>query len=286
MVKRYVKVAMCQRSCVAPDSPKSPKETKAFNLRDSIKMIEEAMAAQPDTDVVVFPEYSYFSPENPQQAVEEAESIPDGAYIQAMAACARRFKVNIIPGTIPECATKAKSKNTVCFINRDGAVVAKYSKLHLMDAIGVKESDNTIPGNELCVFDSDFGRIGIEVCFDMRFPEQARSMVLQGADIIFCPSNFPFGNPLPPRTDHWDILVQSIALHDLTYVCAVNQFGAIGNDHPFGRSQVVDPWGTVVAQASGCKTIVYATLDMQYQEEVRKRVATWGNRRPDVYTVQ
>ena len=194
----------------------------------------------------------------------------DGRYITEMKKQARRFGVNLIPGSFAETCGE-KVKNTCALIDRSGEVAGSYSKVHLMDAIGIRESDAAVPGDKLGVFDTDFGRIGLMVCFDLRFPEQPRSMVLQGADIIFCAASFPTGSPLPPRTDHWDLLVQSTALLNLTWTCAVNQFGSIcgGTENPFGRSMVVDPWGIVTASALGRRDIVYATLDMQHQKEIR-----------------
>ena len=135
------------------------------------------------------------------------------------------------------------------------------------------------------VFDTDIGRVGILVCYDLRFPELARGMVQDGADILFVPAFFPAGNPLPPRTDHWDTLVNSTALLNLTYVVAVNQYGKMSTELPFGRSCVVDPWGTVVAQCPNRVSIAYAELDTEYQKQVREKIGSWNNRRPDIYTL-
>ena len=116
-------------------------------------------------------------------------------------------------------------------------------------------------------------------------PELARGMVQDGADIIFVPAFWPAGAPLPPRTDHWDTLVNCTALLNQTYVVAVNQYGHMSTEIPFGRSCTVDPWGTVIAQCANRVCISYAELDMGYQQQVRERLATWPNRRPDCYTL-
>lgn len=276
MSKRFVRVALCQRGATG---------TKEENLADSIAMIEEAMHNCPNLDLIIFPEYNYYESLDPADAKKNAETM-DGRYMTEMMRQAKRFGVNLIPGSFAEDWGE-KVKNTCAFLDRSGRVTARYSKLHLMDAIGVKESAAVEPGTHLCVFDTDFGRIGIMVCFDLRFPELPRSMVLQGADIIFCAASFPTGAPLPPRTDHWDLMVRSTALYNLTWTCAVNQFGTLcaGTENAFGRSMVVDPWGSVIAAAPGRRDIVYATLDMQYQQEIRDRVSTWACRRPDIYTL-
>lgn len=272
---KLIRVAVAQRSGAG---------TTKQNLTGMIDMIEEAVNNSNNLDVIVFPEYCYYAPTNIEESRKVAEDVP-GPFTETMAELARKYSVNIIPGSFIEKAEGEKVHNTCVFINREGKIVGKYRKIHLMDAIGYKESNYVEAGKQMCVVDTDIGRVGIMVCYDLRFPELARSMVLQGSDILFVPSEFPSGNPLPPRTDHWDILVRSTALYNLTYVVAANQFGPLHNDNPFGRSCVVDPWGTVISSASGRQDIVYATLDMDYQKYVRDSVATWVNRRPEIYSL-
>jgi predicted amidohydrolase len=272
MPKRFVKVALCQRSSSG---------TKEHNLEETLKMIEEAVANCRDLDVIAFPEYNYRDT-TCEDVGKSAEPIP-GPYTDAIAELAKKHNVNIIPGSMVEARDGKRHRNTVPFINRDGLIIGKYSKVHLFDAVGCKESDKVEPGDQVVVVDADFGKVGLMVCYDLRFPDFAKTMVLMGADIIVCPAAFPTGAKLPPRTDHWDVLVASTALYNQTYVCAVNLFGTINNEIPFGRSSVIDPWGTAVASASNKTCIVYATLDMEYQKAVKEKLATWQNRRPDLY---
>ena len=154
-----------------------------------------------------------------------------------------------------------------------------------MRAMSYDEGEHVEAGSSPAVFDTDIGRVGMMVCYDLRFPELARGMVQDGADIIFVPAFWPAGAPLPPRTDHWDTLVNCTALLNQTYVVAVNQYGRMSTEIPFGRSCTVDPWGTVIAQCANRVCISYAELDMDYQQQVRERLATWPNRRPDCYTL-
>lgn len=273
MDKQKIKVALCQRSSAG---------TKEQNLEATLAMIEQAVNECDDLDLIAFPEYNYYEPTGPQDAIEKAETIP-GTYTEAVANLAKKYKVNIMPGSMAEKTNEERIRNTCPFINREGKIINSYSKIHLMDSLGFKESNFVEPGDEMCVFDADFGRVGLMVCYDLRFPELARSMVKQGADVILCPSCFPTGKPLPPRTDHWDVLTRSTALYNLTWVCSINQFGVVNGEHPFGRTNVIDPWGTVVAEASGREEIIYATLDLEYQQKIRDGVATWTNRRPDLY---
>lgn len=268
-----VQVAICQRSGAG---------TKEQNLAEITRMVEEATSYNPKLDVIIFPEYTYYAPVNLDESKQVAESIP-GPYTTAIGELAKKYNVNIIPGSFVEDAGGGKVSNACVFIDRKGEIKGKYRKIHLMDALGYKESDYVEAGTEMCLVDSDFGKIGIMVCYDLRFPELARSMVKEGAEIIFCPAEFPAGNPLPPRTDHWDILCRSTAVLNLTYLVACNQYGAIHKDNPFGRSMLVDPWGEVVAHAGNRKDIVYAQIDLDYQSSVRESVATWKNRKPSAY---
>ena len=247
------------------------------------RFADEAQKAS--VDLLVFPE-SLMSPlgESTQAFFTAAQPL-DGPFARAADAIAARHGLWMVY-TVNEANPDGKPFNTAVIVDDAGVRRGAYRKMHLFDAGDKRESDRMTAGDKLFEpVDTPFGKLGLGVCYDLRFPEMARSMVLQGADVLFVPAEFPSGNPLPPRTDHWDILVRSTALYNLTYVVAANQFGALHKDNPFGRSCVVDPWGTTVAAASGRQDIVYATLDMEYQREIRDKVATWVNRRPEVYAL-
>lgn len=271
-----VKVAICQMEASG---------TGAENIEKIRRMTKTAVENGGKLDVVCFPEYSYFAPRRRSEE-QQPEPIP-GRFTEAMCAIAKEFHVNLIPGSFLSQAESGKFYNTSLFINREGEILARYNKIHLFKAMGADESRSTEYGDTPAVFDTDFGRVGLMVCYDMRFPELARGMVQQGAEILFVPAFFPVGDILPPRSDHWDALVEGVALFNLTYTVAINQYGKIPQTgEPFGRSRVVDPWGTMIAQCSNRESIAYAALDLDYQEEVRASVATWENRRPEIYTLR
>ena len=270
------KVAICQMGAT-----KSAKE----NLQTIIDMSTQAAeGAGGRLDAILFPEYSYFAPDQ-KSDTQKPEEIP-GPFSEAMCALAKKLNVNLIPGSFMRLAPSGKYYNTCMFIDRSGKVLAAYNKVHLFDALGSKESDYVEFGTEQCVFDCDLGRVGIMTCYDLRFPELARGMVQQGANILFVPAMFPGGDSLPPRTDHWDGLVHSTALLNQTYVVSCNQFGHVFDAIPFGRSRVVDPWGPVIASCRNCQDIAYASIDLDYQEQIRSSVGAWANRRPEVYTLK
>lgn len=258
--------------------------TAEENQQEMERLLLQAVEEDPKLDLMVFPEYCRYTPASRADALECAISLeePD-PFIDRMRELARTYGVCLIPGSFPERAGEHKVCNTVLTIGRDGEILGKYQKIHLFDAAGYQESSYMQAGDALCLVDTDFGRVGVLVCYDLRFPELARSLCLQGAELLVCPAQFPCGQPLPARVDDWDLLIRSTALTNLTYTVGANQFGIVRRDAPFGRSCVADPRGTVIAAASGRNCVVHATLDLDYQREVQKNLASWNNRRPDVY---
>ncbi len=272
-----IQVAICQCGSVG-----SPEE----NQKTMEGLFLEAVAGNPNLDLVVFPEYCYYTPEDRADSLRVAIDLSKPhPFVDRMKELAKEYKVNLIPGSFAERVSEDKVCNAVLTINRDGEIIGKYRKIHLFDAASYKESAYVEPGDTMCIVDTDFGKMGVMVCYDLRFPELARSMCLQGADFIVCPAEFPSGQPLPPRVDDWDILVRSTALTNLTYVVAANQFGLVHKDAPFGRSCITDPRGVVVAAAQGRNCVVYGSIDLEYQKQTRKNLAVWENRKPEIYTL-
>jgi predicted amidohydrolase len=257
-----------------------PKEENLATIR---QMVKKAVDGIKTLDLICFPEYCYAVP-TAGSSLKLAEGIP-GTYTEAIAKLSKEYRVNISAGSFVEKAEGKKVHNTSLFFNREGKIIGEYRKMHLMDAMSYKESDSVSPGNSVTVFDTDFARVGVMVCYDLRFPELTRTMVLKGAEIILVPSAFPSGQPLPPRTDHWDVLVRSTALLNLVYVVATNQFGPDQGQNYFGRSSIIDPWGTRIVQASGRQGIVYGVIDLEYQKSIRASLPTWKHRRTELYSL-
>jgi len=224
------------------------------------EMIEGALEKHPDTDVICLPELYY-----------EGEK---DKFIDTYKRLAKDRGVNIVTGSMPVMTPSGKPANTAFIINRDGDVVGSYSKAHLFDAYDDKESDRLEPGNELGIYDMDFGRLGVLICYDIRFPEYARTLALQGIDLLLVPAAF-----YRPRTDDWDVLLRSTALTNILYVGAANQFGK----RCAGRSGAVDPNGHFIAKAPDEECVVYADLDMTFQKHMREVNPVFQNRRPDLY---
>ena len=275
IMSRFVNIAACQfTGSLDPEA----------NLMNMIRMVREAAGAQRKLDVIIFPEYSYNYPTSPEEAGRLAVDLEKPhPFLDAMRFLAKEYHVNLIPGSFVGKAANGKVTNTLIFINREGEIVTRYDKMHLMVAAGFDESASVAYGDHLSVFDTDFGRIGMMVCYDLRFPEQARSMCLDGAEIIFVPACFPSGLPLPTRVDDWDILVKGTALVNMTYVVGCNQFGFLDGDNHFGRTCVIDPRGITRAMASGCEDIIFSTIDLDFAKKSQETMGVWRNRRPEMY---
>jgi predicted amidohydrolase len=171
--------------------------------------------------------------------------------------------------------------NTALVLGPDGKQLASYRKIHLFDVAlqdgtSLSESSGTSAGRALVTFDIGRFRIGLSICYDLRFPELYRGLVSQGANVLLVPAAFT----LHTGKDHWHPLLRARAIESQAYVVAAAQWGK----HPrgrttYGHSLVVDPWGTVVAEASDRVGVTCATLDLAYLEQVRAAVPCLGNRR-------
>lgn len=269
-----MRIALCQRRTYV--------ENKQENIRETKEMLKRAMDGCNDVDLVMFPELNYGDVTNSRMAAEYAETM-DGAYITLMRELAAQYKVNLIPGSFLEKAENGRYYNAMPFIDRQGKVLEKYQKIHLADLAGAKESAFVEAGKELKLVDTEFGKVGLMVCYDMRFPEQARSLTLAGADLICSVACWPMGRVLPTRLSHWDTLTKATALYNLTYFATCNCYGEVKGNYPFGCSRVVNPWGDVIADCSSGTKVTYADIDFEYQKWARQEIATLQNRRPDVY---
>ena len=258
--------------------------SKSDNLDQALRMIDHVVEQHGPLDLVVLPEYCCGEP-TAETVTEYAEPIP-GEFSEAMQKKAQTHQVNLVTGSIAEIAPDGRAYNTTLVYDRSGKEIGRYRKTHLMDALAFQESSYVAAGNTLCVCETDIGCLGVMVCYDLRFPELARTLALRGAEILAVPAAFPSGQPLPPRTDHWDILTTSTALHNLCYVVAANQFGRLGKDYPFGRSTIIDPWGIAVAKAQGRESFVIGELDLDYVRQLRQDLPTLRLRRPDLYEIQ
>jgi len=166
----------------------------------------------------------------------------------------------------------------------EGELVAVYRKIHLFDVdvggLRYRESDAEEPGDEPVVARLEDWPIGLSVCYDVRFPELYRILALEGAELVTVPANFT----LYTGKDHWHVLLRARAIENQLFVAAAAQVGeTIPGKPSYGRSLVVDPWGTVLAQAPDEETVIFAELDRERLREIRRNLPSLANRQAAAY---
>ena len=236
-------VAVCQFA---------PGADRAANRRRVAELIEEA--AQRGARLIVLPEYSnYFVAPMDETLAENAEAL-DGEFVRMLQQQASAHDAVIVAGMI-ESADSGRVRNTVVAVT-DAGVQAVYRKQHLYDAFGQKESDWIEPGEiaDAAVFDLDGLRFGLMTCYDLRFPEVARTLVDAGADVLIVPAEWVRG---PLKEHHWNTLLLARAIESTAYVLAADHPAPIG----VGLSQVIDPQGVVLAGVSSGEGIATASVD-------------------------
>jgi predicted amidohydrolase len=253
----------------------------AANIAAAVALADEAAAG--GARLVALPEYLQFrGPDAGYRA--SARPIP-GPHTEPFADVARRRDAWILVGSTAETSDHPERPyNTSVLIAPDGSVAAAYRKIHLFD-VAVEagpvdtESARVTAGHRLVTAVVDGATVGLTICYDLRFPELYRALALAGAQILTVPANFT------ERTgrDHWEVLLRARAIENAAYVLAPSQINGPPGQPAFGRSMVVDPWGTVVAQAPDAVAIVRAELDLDRVEALRRQIPVLANRRPDVY---
>jgi predicted amidohydrolase len=217
-----------------------------------------------------------------------AESLEQGGEtIEALAQWARQLEIDLICGSIA-IADGDRVGNVSIAFSPDGEQVASYTKIHLFDVdvggTSYRESDGTAPGSQLVVADMSGLPVGLSVCYDLRFPELYRELERAGALVLTVPAAFT----LITGMAHWEPLLRARAIENQAFVLAADQHGDPGDyGMPrFGHSMIIDPWGTVIAQAgpTGDQVIV-AELDLAAQRSTRRSLPALEHRRPDAYTV-
>ncbi len=210
----------------------------------------------------------------------------DGPAIAWARATARELELDLVAGSIAERVEgREKLSNTAVHVGPDGELRAVYRKLHMFDVEVdghlYSESDSDEPGEEIVTSElADGTKLGLSICYDVRFPEVQRILALRGARVIALPAAFT----LLTTRDHWPSLIRARAIENQVFVVAANQVGAHpGEQRSGGRSMIVDPWGVVLAQTPDGVGHVVAELDFDRQDDIRKRLPVLDHRRPDVY---
>lgn len=226
-------------------------------------------------------------PENFGFLRSEGEPTPtpqdlDGPWVRRMASLARDFRLTLLLGSIPERVPgEDRVFNTSVVLGPEGQVLGSYRKIHLFDTDlpgleHLKESRAVLAGERPVLVDAPFGRLGLSICYDLRFPELYRHLVSEGAQVLAVPAAFT------ERTgkDHWEVLLRARAIENLAYVVAPAQVGQHGQGRAsHGHAMIVGPWGDVLAEVSGGEGIALAELDFERQSRLRGELPALSHRK-------
>ena len=221
---------------------------------------------------------------SPEDLHAGAEPVP-GPTTEWAAELCREVGVWMVAGSVVErVEADDKLRNTSVLIDPEGQIRATYRKIHMFDVevggIVYRESDSEAPGEEVVVAEAAGLELGMAVCYDLRFPELFRIMAVRGARAFTLPAAFT----VPTGRAHWEVLIRARAIENQAFVIAAGQIGRHPPDHEsYGHSMIVDPWGTVLAQAPDEECFVAADLDLDAQREVREKLPSLANRRPQAY---
>ena len=243
------------------------------NRERALRRMEEAVRAAEKPDVLLLPEMwnTGYSLENVTDLADDAGEPTDGL----MSAFAKEHGVHIVAGSIAN-KTEGGIRNTIMVYDRSGAKTAEYSKLHLFRLM--EEEKYLTAGEKRGMFTLDGAAAGMMVCYDIRFPELARRLALDGAKMLFVPAQWP-----KPRLHHWRTLLQARAIENQMFVVACNRVGTSRGSEFFGHSMIISPWGDVLAEGGEEEAILTADLDLSEVERVRSAIPVFRDRRPELY---
>ena len=243
-----------------------------------------AQAKDAGAQIVLLPENFNFLGMKDADKRAIAEPFGSGITQDFLAACAQRHGLWIIGGTIPLASESNDDRvtNSMLVFDSGGRCVSRYDKMHLFD-VNVpgkaqeiyRESAHVAPGHQVVVVDTPAGRVGLSVCYDVRFPELYRQLSAQGAEILVVPAAFT----VPTGQAHWEVLLRARAIENLSYVVAAAQTGTHPNRREtYGDSLIVDWWGRVVTRKPHGSGIISAALDLAALRQTRVEFPALSNR--------
>jgi nitrilase len=265
-----VRIALCQTNC---GEDAAANEEQVFGLL--------GRAAREGPDIVALPEV--WPLQGSATLIRGAAEPVPGPRTERLGAFAREHRVWLHGGSVLERDGEHVFNTSVLF-DRDGVPVATYRKVHLFDAdppgaVPSRESAVFSAGDQVVTVETEFGRVGLSICYDVRFPELYRALAVQGATILFVPSAFRYETGV----DHWSSLLRARAIEDQAFVVAAAQWGTWGPEgrerRNFGHSLVADPWGRVIAEALDGVGVTVAELDLAEVGRVREMLPALRHRR-------
>lgn len=251
------------------------------NLDEAAKLIEQA--ASQGAELIVLPENFSQMPTNDQERVSNAETDGNGAVQTFLKNQAKKNKVWIVGGTLPiKSAEENRPYASSLVFNDQGERVARYDKIHMFDVLieenneTYHESATTMPGDDVVVIDTPFGRMGLSVCYDLRFPELYRTMIDEGMELCILPAAFTAYT----GQSHWEPLIRARAIENQCYIVASAQGGYhLNNRQTYGHSMIVNPWGNVLGSVGTGPGVVITEVDRELLLTTRKNFQVLNHRR-------
>ncbi|XP_030647276.1 omega-amidase NIT2 [Chanos chanos] len=258
-------------------------KVKADNLSRACRLVKEA--AGQGAKVVILPE-CFNSPYGTGFFAEYAEKIP-GESSQALSEAAKESGIYLVGGSIPE-EDQGKLYNTCSVFGPDGHLLAKHRKIHLFDIdvpgkIRFQESETLSPGSNFTMFETPFCKVGVGICYDIRFAELAQIYAQKGCQLLVYPGAFN----MTTGPAHWELLQRGRAVDNQVFVATASPARDESASYvAWGHSSVVNPWGEVITKAGPEEAVIYADIDLQYLSDVRQQIPITVQRRTDLYTVR
>jgi len=267
-IKNSMKVAIVQFKA------STNKETNLRKITDFI-----LKAAKNKAKLVAFPEFMMFytsSSQSAKQLASLAETI-NGNFVKTITKSAKENNIQVVGSFYEKSSKKDRVYDTSFVVDKSGKVISTYRKIHLYDALGFRESDKMTSGSKIAKpVKTSIGKLGMMICYDLRFPEMSRSLAVAGSEILVAPSAWVKGDM---KEEHWLTINKTRAIENGCYVVAPDQVGNIY----CGRSVIVDPYGKVLVDMKKKQGIAYADIDLKKIKQTRKVLPLLKNRRTDVY---
>lgn len=232
-----------------------------------------AEASRRGSDIIVFPEL-WSTGYDLENAATHASRINEGIFVDLIY-LAQQYDMHIL-GSSLSLLGEGQYGNTAVLFNSNGEAVGVYSKTHLFRLMA--EEKYLTAGDALTICDTAWGKAGLAICYDLRFPELFRHYALAGAKMVFIPSEWP-----NPRLAHWQTLLRARAIENQMYIIACNRVGEAKGNSFFGHSCIIDPWGEIVIEGGAGEMLLTAVIDTAKVDEVRAQIPVFADRRPDLY---
>jgi len=243
------------------------------NLEQAAELI--AYAAKQNAKLAVLPENFVLMGKNETDKLNIKETFGTGPIQTFLAEQAKKHNIWIVGGSIPIAATQPdKVYNTCLVYNDQGQCIARYDKIHLFD-VQVSDTETYLEsqviaaGDKIVVIDTPVGRLGLAICYDIRFSELFRTMQEKGAEIFALPTAFT----VPTGQAHWEVLTRARAIENFCYLIAACQTGTHDSGRKtYGHSEIVEPWGTVITHLDQGKGVIVADIDLEKLHQIRKKI--------------